>query len=157
MDELTGLRQFREGLATSSGGRARAMAELQAAISSNQRRPLLRRPLVLAAAAALVVIVVVATLAIVALRTVDGRSLFYSITGEVDGPSGKADPCHHERGSRWTCRISGKQINSFAVYHVELHGDCWIAKRAIRVGDADLPNIATGCVGLADRFRSRRP
>jgi hypothetical protein len=88
-----------------------------------------------------------------ALGSVSAETLFYSVTGDVGGTVPQVNPCRHVRGTRWTCRVSDKGVSGYAVYGVELRGNCWKARKIFSAEEEPLPRAAAGCVGIADQLR----
>jgi hypothetical protein len=84
---------------------------------------------------------------------VSAETLFYSVTGDVGGTVPQVNPCRHVRGTRWTCRVSDKGVSGYAVYRVELRGDCWTARKMFSAEEEPLPPTAAGCVQITDQLR----
>jgi hypothetical protein len=88
-----------------------------------------------------------------AVGQISPETLFYSVTSEVDGTVPQVNPCNQQGGSRWTCRISDRGVSGYALYDVELRGNCWTAVKTFSAEEEPLPATEQGCVHVADQLR----
>lgn len=87
-----------------------------------------------------------------AVGDVSGETLFYSLTGEVEGTVPQINPCARQATS-WMCRVSDQGVSGYAIYRVRLQGNCWVATKVFTAEEEPLPERADGCVGVADQLR----